>query len=150
MANQTLTQGRLPQRSLGPVQEMGQLFDRFFNGNSGRSYAAHAWFAPASLWEDENHFYLEIEMPGVKQEDVEIVIERDTLRIAAERHQPEGERKYWHQERGFGRVERTVSLPESVNGESIEAELQDGVLFVKLAKRPESQPRRVQVKGAAA
>ena len=125
----------------GVSREMDQMFDTLFHGGNGTA----GWHAPASLWEEEGRFCLEVELPGVKQEDVDVTLEKNTLRITAERHSPE-DRKYFHQERSYGRIERLITLPETVNNESIEAELKDGVLHLFLTKRPESQPRKIAVK----
>ena len=50
--------------------------------------------------------------------------------------------------RGFGQIERLINLPETVNSDSIEAELKDGVLVVTIGKKPEAQPRKISIKGA--
>ena len=121
--------------------EMDQMFDNLFQAGNSET----GWHAPASLWEEEGRWCLEVELPGVKQEDVDVTLEKNTLRIAAERRTPE-DRKYFHQERAYGRIQRLITLPETVNPESIEAELTDGVLHLSLAKRPESQPRKIAVK----
>jgi HSP20 family protein len=123
-------------------REMDQMFDNFFHGGGQAS-----WHAPASLWEEEGRWCLEVELPGVQQEDVDVTLEKNSLRITADRRTPE-DRKYFHQERAYGRIERLITLPESVNPDSIEADLKDGVLHLKLAKRPESQPRKIAVKAS--
>ena len=128
-------------------RDMNELFDAFFNGvQQGGAALSRQWFAPAALWEAEDSYYVEADLPGVKREDVELTLDNNVLRIAAERKAPEGERKVWHSERGYGRVERTVSLPEKVDHDSIEAELSDGVLVVKLQKRPETLPKKIELK----
>ena len=124
-------------------REMDQLMGRFFGANGNREQAA--WCAPSSLWEEEGHWYVELELPGVKQEDIEVTLEKNTLRIVAERKAPEAERKYWHQERVYGRFERLFTLPETIDPERIDAELVEGVLRLTLAKKPEAQPRRIAV-----
>ena len=73
---------------------------------------------------------------------------KNTLKLTAERRETEGERKYWHQERSYGRVERLITLPETVDPEGIEAELKEGVLRLYLAKKPELQPKKIQVKAS--
>lgn len=125
-------------------REMDQVFDSFFGSGNGH---APGYSAPASLWEEEGRWCVEVDLPGVKQEDIDITLAKNSLRIAAERKGPE-DRKYWHQERAYGRFERLFTLPETVNPESIEAELRDGVLHLTLAKRPESQPRKIAVKAS--
>jgi HSP20 family protein len=58
------------------------------------------------------------------------------------------ERKYWHNERVFGEVARVITLPDTVDPDSVEASLSDGVLHVMIAKRPETQPKKISVKSA--
>jgi HSP20 family protein len=127
-------------------REMDQVFDHFFGNGGARCETAADVFAPASLWEEEGRWVVEIDLPGVIQSAIDVTVEKNTLRLTAERPSPEGERRYVHQERSFGKVERTITLPETVDPEGIEAELRDGVLRLNMAKRPELQPKKVQVK----
>lgn len=136
----------LPRPLARMEREFDELFDRFVGSNGNSAHPA--WLAPASLWEEEGYWYVEMELPGVKREDLEITLEKNCLKIAAERAEPEGQRKYWHQERSYGRVERMFTLPETVDPERIEAALADGVLKLSLAKRPEDQPRKIEIKSA--
>jgi len=137
----TLSQ-RLPKSYESVQREMDTLLDQFF-GNGRQS---QAWYAPARMWEGEEHFHIEVDMPGVTNDDIELTFEKGVLRIAAERKPADEKRKYWHQERRYGRIERLVQLPETVDPESIEAELKSGVLLVTLAKKPEAQPKKISVK----
>jgi Hsp20/alpha crystallin family len=59
-----------------------------------------------------------------------------------------GERTNWHNERGYGKVSRTVTLPETGDPETIEAELNNGVLHVTISKLPQAQPKRIDVRVA--
>ncbi|MEQ8790302.1 MAG: Hsp20/alpha crystallin family protein [Pirellulaceae bacterium] len=138
----TLSTQRLPKSFESVQREMDTLLDQFF----GNGRAAQAWYAPASLWEGEEHFHIEVDMPGVSHDDVELTFEKGVLRIAAERKPADEKRKYWHQERRYGRIERLVQLPDTVDPESIDAELRHGVLFVTLSKKPEAQPKKITVK----
>jgi HSP20 family protein len=134
-------------RSFGSVQrEMDQLFDHFFGPTNGGSSTAARWFAPAAMWETEGHFHLDLELPGVKAEDLDITFEDQALRVKATRKPADEERKYWHNERSYGEVTRLVNLPETANPDSIEAQLADGVLHLSIAKRPETQPKKITVK----
>ena len=127
-------------------REMDQVFDHFFGGHSGRGETASGVFAPAAVWEEEGRWCAEIDLPGVKQADIDVTVEKNTLRLTAERPAPESDHKFFHQERSYGKIERTITLPETVDPEGIEAELKDGVLRLNMAKRPELQPKKVQVK----
>lgn len=113
---------------------------------SGASQFVRAFPAPANLWEEEGQWRVEVELPGIKQEHVELTLEKNQLKISAERPVPEVERKYHHQERSYGKVERLIALPETADPESIDAELREGVLHLTFKKKPEAQPRKINVK----
>lgn len=124
-------------------REMNEMIEQFFGPTQTHG---STWFAPLSLWEEEGNYFVDIDLPGVTADAVEITVEKNQLQIAADRKAPEGERQYRYRERPFGRVERTLVLPESADADSIEAELKDGVLRVKFGKRAEAQPKKIAVK----
>jgi HSP20 family protein len=125
----------------GGFPEFDNLFNQFF-----RAEEVAMWRAPASIWEAENMFHIEVDSPGVKKEDVELTFDKGVLQITLERNAPEGERTNWHNERGYGKVSRSVSLPDSVDPDTITAELTNGVLHVTIQKLPEAQPKRIDVR----
>lgn len=131
------------------LSQMQRELDQLLGGilaPEGSVFAERGWHAPASLWEDERSIYVDIELPGVKSDQVDVTIDGTQMRIKAERKLPDPERKYWHQERIYGVLERVVTLPETVNPDAVEAELADGVLHLKIAKRPEATPKKIVVK----
>ena len=134
-------------------REMDQLFDHFFGSvnpgsGNGEGPSAGSVYAPASLWEEENQWVIEFDLPGVKQEDIDVTLEKNALRLTAQRPAPQEERKYFHQERRYGQIQRLITLPETVDPERIEAELVSGVLRLTLAKKPELQPKKIQIKAS--
>jgi HSP20 family protein len=126
----------------GLSRDVEKAFDELVGSASNyvRSFAA-----PANLWEEEGAWQVEVELPGIKQEQIELTLEKNQLKITAERPAPQ-DRKFHHQERTYGKVERQISLPETADPESIEAELRDGVLHLTFKKKPEAQPRKIVVK----
>jgi HSP20 family protein len=125
----------------GGFPEFDNLFNHFF-----RAEEVAMWRAPASIWEADNLFHIEVDAPGVTKEDVELTFDKGTLQITLERKAPEGERTNWHNERGYGKISRTVSLPDTVDPETFQAELTNGVLQVTIAKLPQAQPKKIDVK----
>jgi len=123
------------------LPEVDQLLGQFF-----RAEEVSGWRAPASIWEAENVFHIEVDAPGVSKENVELTFEKGTLQVSLERKAPEGERTNWHNERGYGKVSRSVALPETVDPNTITAELTNGVLHVTITKLPEAQPKKIDVK----
>ena len=91
-------------------------------------------------------FHIEVDAPGVAKDDVELTFDKGSLQITLERKAPEGDRTNWHNERGYGKVSRSVSLPEIVDPETISAELTNGVLHVTIQKLPEAQPKKIDVR----
>ena len=100
--------------------------------------------APLSVWQDDANFFVEVDLPGVAEADVEVTVHQGQLIIRGERKSEQG-RKYLYNGRGFGRFERTITLPEDVRNDAVNAGLVDGVLRVTLPKRPETQPKRIVV-----
>ena len=139
--NAALQKNRMGNLLPAGLPEFDNLFNHFF-----RAEEVAMWRAPASIWEADNNFHIEINAPGVTKEHVELTFDKGTLQITLERKGPEGERTNWHNERGYGKVSRTVTLPETVDPETIEAELNNGVLHVTISKLPQAQPKRIDVK----
>jgi HSP20 family protein len=139
--NAALQKNRLGNALPAGLPEFDNLFNHFL-----RAEEVAMWRAPASIWEADNNFHIEIDAPGVAREGIELTFEKGTLQITLERKAPEGERTNWHNERGYGKVSRTVTLPETVDPETIEAELNNGVLHVTISKLPQAQPKRIDVK----
>jgi HSP20 family protein len=127
-------------------QEVDRWFDRFFDRGNGSNVQGNVCYAPISVWEDGNHVYVEAELPGVSKDDLELTVLNGQLHLAAVRKLPEEQRQYWHNERRFGRFERVIYLSETIDPDTIQAELHDGILCVTLSKKPEAQPKRISVK----
>jgi HSP20 family protein len=119
-------------------------FDSLFH-NLLRAEEGTMWRTPASIWEADGVFHIEVDAPGVAKDDVDLTFDKGTLQITLERKAPEGERTNWHNERGYGKVSRSVSLPETVDPETISAELTSGVLHVTIQKVPQAQPKKIDV-----
>lgn len=104
--------------------------------------------APLSVWEDAERVYVEVDVPGLQPDQVDVHIEDGKLHISGERAPAQREQRCWYEERAFGRFARAIGLPETVDPSQVDANLRDGVLSIVLHKRPEAQPHRVTVKYA--
>jgi HSP20 family protein len=126
--------------------EMNRLFDAVgFDPAPARSAVV---YPPMNLWEDDDHFYAEAEMPGFKLDEIQITVTHgDQLTIAGERRPNTNDNWVWHrQECGYGRFARTVTLPAVVDVDKIEATYEAGVLTLTLPKSERAKPRRIAVK----
>ena len=100
----------------------------------------------ANLFETSEGFILQVPMPGVKAEDVEITAQQDTLTLKWETkfQVPEGATAHWH---GFqsGQYQHTFTLPAPINAERAEASVTDGVLTLNLPKAEHAKARTLKV-----
>jgi HSP20 family protein len=114
--------------------------------------ALTAEFAPRfDVKETRDKYIFTADLPGVREGDVEIYLTGNQLTVSGQREQEqqqEGE-QYHAFERSYGTFMRTFALPEGADADNVQAELKDGVLRIIVGKRPEIQPRRVSVLGAA-
>jgi HSP20 family protein len=130
----------------GTQREMDRLFDALFPG-AGDKTDGSGWWAPWACWEDDTQLHLELELPGVGKDDLELVTQQAKLHVKCQRKAPEEGRQFRFNTRRYGEFERVISLPDTLDTEAIQAELCDGVLHVTFNKRAEAQPKRINVAG---
>jgi HSP20 family protein len=128
-----------------PFQTVFRDFERDFpwNGNGPSDVARKV--APLSMWSDGNAVYIDMDVPGIALADLDVSVENGKLTIRGQRKAAEQAHECLHEERFFGQFERTVALSEWVDPSSIEATLRDGVLHVKLSKKPEAQRQKIAI-----
>jgi HSP20 family protein len=128
------------------AREVDRMFDAFFGGEG----EARRWVPAMDVWEEGEHFVLKADLPGVAESDVSIEVQDGTLTVSGERRSEERkEGAGWYRyERSSGSFSRSLTLPEGVNPEGIDAEFAAGVLTVRIPKPEERKPRRVEIKSA--
>jgi HSP20 family protein len=142
-----------PAREMQTIQqEMNRLFGTFFDapegsGRGGDGGTMRRWIPAMDLVEEGDHFVLRADLPGVRDEDVNVELEDNVLTISGERKAEQEDRKegYYRVERAVGRFSRSLTLPEGVDPDSIEAQFDNGVLTVRIPKPQQRQPRRVAI-----
>ncbi len=142
-----------------PFEDMARLqreVNRLFETNergSGlvRGTAEHAstriWAPAVDIAEDQNEIVVKAELPGLKQEDIDIELTGDTLTIKGERKFDDTERKdsYVRIERAYGAFQRSFTIGVPVQNEAVSASYKDGVLEVHLPKSEATKPKKVVV-----
>lgn len=101
---------------------------------------------PVDLREDGDHVYVEAELPGFANKEVNVTLENGVLHIVAERQVPETKGQTHLRERRFTRVARSFTLPTSVDASRVDAKLDNGVLHLTLHKTADVKPCRIEVK----
>jgi HSP20 family protein len=124
-------------------REIDRVFDAFF----GQTEQARRWVPPVDLVEAEDHFVLRADLPGLSEGDVNIEVQDGTLTISGERKAEHEQReKGWYRiERAFGRFSRSLSLPDGVDPDRIQASFSHGVLEIRIPKPEERKPRRIEI-----
>lgn len=135
-----------------PIREVSTLQDRVnslfqdFAGD-GQTVTAAA-FAPAvDVYENGEKVVLKLDVPGIKEEDLDIRVENQTLSVRGEREfeKEEKEENFHRIERRYGSFFRSFSLPTTVDTENVEASYNAGVLKLELKKKASAQPRQIKV-----
>ena len=132
------------------TRDMDRLFESMFT-SAPRGLPVETqsrWFsAPMNLWEDDDHVFVEMELPGVKLEDIEILAASEELTVKGKREIDLPEDARWlRRERGTGAFERNTTLPSEVEVDAVEATQRNGVLTVKLPKAAHRRPRKVAIR----
>jgi len=136
-------------RSLGQWQnEMDQLFDAFLR--PVRQNGANGWLPPMNVSETENEYRIDVELPGIAADAVNVEIHDGKLTISGERQSEEQseDRRYHRVEHVYGKFERVLKLGSPVEEESVAAEFNNGVLSVVIPKSEKAKPRRIEVKAS--
>ncbi len=136
-----LRNGSTPASRGTPVNRLVEQFlnDDFFAPSQA------AWTAiPLSMWQDENHVYIEADVPGLAEGDIDVTVHEDMVTISGERkcqRQVEG-----YDSRTYGRFEQRITLPSAVDAVRVEAKLAHGVLSLTFSKSEAAKPRRISIK----
>src|SRR4051794_5782747 len=123
-------------------------FNRLFNTLWEQQPAvSQRWVPEMDLVETDDHYLLKADLPGMKQADVTIEFNDGTLTVSGER-KAEYERKekgFFRLERSFGKFSRSLTLPDGIDPDRIDASFTDGVLDIRIPKPEERNPRRIEV-----
>jgi HSP20 family protein len=140
-----------PVAELNTIQnEMNRLFDTVFDqpAPTGRGGApGRRWMPAMDLVETGDHYLLRADLPGLSDDDVNLQLQDNVLTISGERQaqHDEDEEGYYRLERAFGSFARSLTLPEGVDPDGVQAHFNRGVLEIRIAKPEQKKPRQVQI-----
>jgi len=165
--------GASPWQMMRRMQEdMDRIFGQFFGDQGGfggalapfgQQTGMQQWAPSVDISQDDKEWRVEVDLPGVRREDIHSEIQDHHLIVRAEmrqEEQPKGgqqggqaqgqqgqqsqqgqQRQYAHRERRYGYFQRVLPLPENVDEENVRCEFRDGVLTVHLPKMQQIPPR---------
>lgn len=127
-----------------PVSMLDRLFDDVMSDVRGT--ASGATYSPAiDVRANDEEIVFVCDVPGVKQEDLEVTIDKGVLTIKGQRRYEGNEKDRVLLGRAYGSFARSFTLPEGVDADRMAAELADGVLTLRVPKQPKPQPRRITI-----
>jgi HSP20 family protein len=132
-----------PTRSARELQSFNRMFGSFFDTPT----AQRRWVPAVDFVEEGDSYVLRVDLPGVGRDDVKVELRERVLTVSGERRTESGEQKdgYYRLERSSGSFRRALRLPEGVDGASITAAYDEGVLTVRIPKPAEPQATRVEI-----
>src|SRR5699024_7612100 len=125
--------------------EINRMFLR--DGTDFPNLTGGQWAPAVDVRETEDAYYIEAEVPGINPEDIEVTLDKGVLKRSGERQESntENDGKLRHVERSYGRFVDLFTLPNSSDGDNIEARADHGVLKLEIRKKAADQPRRITV-----
>lgn len=127
---------------------LNSIFQDFARPELGTESLGMGNFVPAvDIYEDQHKLQLKLEVPGIKQDDLDIRVENQTLTVKGERRfdSEEKEENFHRIERRYGSFVRTFTLPQTVDTEQVKADYENGVLAITLPKKAEAKPKQIKV-----
>jgi len=104
------------------------------------------WASAVDVYETENEFVIDAQLPGIKKEELQIQLENNLLTIKGVRRPETDENvKALRIERSYGAFNRSFKVPGNVDQNSIKSEFSQGTLKVHLPKREEEKPRQIEI-----
>ena len=129
-------------------RDVDRLFDEAWSGSPG-GWRTRGWLPPVDVNETEDEIKVQVEVPGMRADDIDVTVENGILTISGEKRfehrEGEEDRGNLVVERQYGRFTRSFTLPAQVDAEKVTAECADGVLTIALPKRSEARPKRISV-----
>jgi HSP20 family protein len=115
--------------------------------SDGEALTAASFAPPVDIYEDDQKLALKLEVPGVRQEDLDIQVEGRTLTVRGERKfsNEEKQENFHRVEHRYGTFARSFTLPSTVDPENVKATYDAGVLQLELAKKAEAKPRQIKI-----
>jgi HSP20 family protein len=143
-----MTRWNAPTQDIKTLQtQLNRIFEPFARIATGdEDLVSGAWVPPVDVAETQDRILVRTELPGLRQEDIQIEFENGLLTLRGERRLEKVEGLTWHRvERSYGNFSRTFTLPRTVDPEKITASYREGVLEIEVPKREEAKPKQIRI-----
>ena len=133
-----------------PLRDLDNFFDEDwpYAGVPGRSTRSQVSFPAVNVHQTEKEVIIEADIPGVKEDDLEIEVGDNFITLRGERldEVTKNEKNYLHREINYGTFERRLPLPTKVKTDEADATIKDGILKIKLLKLEALKPKVIKIK----
>ena len=132
-------------------ERLSRILDGFY-ARPQEDFARSAWVPAVDIYSNGEHeLVLKAELPDMKEEEIDLTVEDNTLTLRGERKLDTevAEEQFHRIERSYGSFVRTFGLPPTVDAGKVSAEYKAGVLTVRLPLREEAKPKQIKVQVAA-
>ena len=127
---------------------MGNSFEVTRKEGSDEEFDNAVWMPLTDIAEDNDNYYLKVDLPGIKKQDVKISYIDGNLSISGERVQDKEakDKKIHRVERSYGKYYRSFNIPKEIKDDKIKAEFKDGQLTITIPKADEVKPKEIDIK----
>jgi len=139
---------RSPLQDVAVLQNrLNSIFSDFGRADAADELTAGSFVPAVDVYEDAQKLVLKLEVPGIKQENLDIHIDNQTLTVKGERklEVDEKEENFHRIERRYGSFVRSFGLPQTVDANAVTANYDAGVLSISLAKKAEAKPKQIKI-----
>jgi len=139
--------GRDPLKEVTNLRDdMDRFFDSFFE-RYPKERSEGFWAPTLDIEEDKDNFMVNVELPGMKKEDIKISLSGETLTISGERRYESEEKgkTYFRLERAYGKFQRTLNLPAEVDANRTKASYQNGILTLTMPKSERAKAKEIAI-----
>jgi HSP20 family protein len=129
---------------------LSRAMDEAFHNGDAASQSQQYWVPALDAWETEHSFMVQLDLPGLSPENVELSFDRNTLTVRGTRpatiQAPEkGELRVFFNERAYGVFTRSLRFPQWVEADKISATFENGVLTISVPKAEAAKPRKIAI-----
>jgi len=130
-------------------KEMDRVFDNFFSLTPGSLFDSQ-WMPSIDVNETDKAILVSAELPGMEEKDIEVTLERNTLTISGEKKEEtekkDEKRNSYYAERRYGSFRRSITIPDDIVTDKINAEFKKGVLSIEIPKNEKNLNKKVSIK----
>jgi HSP20 family protein len=141
-----------PFRELAALQNEMSRWTSQLTGAAPANGSSSSWLPAVDVWEAEGELVLSFDLPGISEEDLAVELDDNVLTVSGERERSSehSNDRFYRFERRFGTFSRSVTLPQGVQEDAIQASYANGVLEVRVPKPEEPKPKRIRIGGQGA